>query len=470
VEPSLFLTRVLRSLDDGGDAVAFHHDGVETSFRDAASILRRLHAALAGEGVGTAEVVGILGGNRPETILVQLAAQLRGATVLLIAESASLPDRLAALKAADVTLLVIDPRRGNTDLRDAVRSVSLDDLLTRQGDHPIELPASVRLIFPTGGTTGTPKLIVHSGIYDGMAHIFAPDPAGPGRTLLIAPMSHMTGNATTLGALLRRDILVLHNSFDAGAVLEAIAKHRIGTLSLTPPRLAAVLDHPAMAATDVSSVRSLSLGAAPLSPSRLAQALDVFGPVVGQGYGLTEAPMIAGISAAELDGFPDRLGSVGRIVPGMEATIDHGEILVRGLSMMDGYLGRPPIGDGWLRTGDVGRFDDDGYLYLLDRLNDVIITGEHGTKVASTTVENALATHPHVRAAAVIGIPTEDSEVIHAVVVATQPGALTADDVKTHVLAELGQPHFVPASVAFADALPLTAIGKVDKAALRAGP
>jgi acyl-CoA synthetase (AMP-forming)/AMP-acid ligase II len=458
--PSLFLTRILESLDEGGDAIAFHQDGVETSFRDAARILRRLHAALA---VGADDVVGILADNRPETVLVQLAAQLRGATVLLVAASSTLPDRQAALKAAGATLLVADE-----PLLDRV--VPLTDLLARQGESPIELPGSVHVVFPTGGTTGTPKLIRHSGIYDGMAHIFAPDPAGPGRALLLAPMTHMTGNATTLSALLRRDFLVLHNGFDAGAVLAAIEEHGIRTLSLTPPRLAAVLDHPALATTDVSSVRSLSVGASPLPPHRLAQALAVFGPVVGQGYGLTEAPMIASISAAELDGHPERLSSVGRIVPGMEATLDDGEVLVRGLSLMDGYLGAPPIGDGWLRTGDIGYFDDEGYLYLLDRLNDVIVTGGHGTKVASTTVENAVALHPGVRAVAVIGIPAPDGEgeLVHAVVVPTSPGALTADDVRAHVLDTLGQPHYAPASTDFVDALPLTALGKVDKTALRA--
>jgi acyl-CoA synthetase (AMP-forming)/AMP-acid ligase II len=466
VEQSFFLTRVLGALTDGGDEVLFHRDGTETTYRDALELLRRLHAALA---IGAGDVVAIAGGNRPETILVQLAAQLRGATVLLVATSSSLPDRQAALKAAGVTTLILDPERDSSGLvADTV--LTLPDLLTHQGDRPINLPPSVKLIFPTGGTTGTPKLIRHSGIYDGMAHIFAPDPAGPNRTLLVAPMSHMTGNATVLGALLRRDTVVLQDGFAAEAVLRAIEEHRITTLSLTPARLVAVLDHPALAATDLSSVRSLSLGASPLSARRLQQALDAFGPVVGQGYGLTEAPMIASISAAELIGHPGRLESVGRVVPGMEARIDDGEVLVRGLSMMDGYHGRPPMGDGWLRTGDIGRFDDEGYLYLLDRANDVIITGEHGTKVYSNVVENALATHPSVRAAAVVAVPAEsgDGELVHAFVVPSTPDALTAEDVKAHALAAFGRPHFVPSSVDFVDALPLTAIGKVDKVALRA--
>jgi acyl-CoA synthetase (AMP-forming)/AMP-acid ligase II len=453
---SFFLTKVLAALDDGGDRTLFHSGGVTTTYHQARDRLRRLHA-----GLGEVDVVAVDLRNRPETVLVQLAALLRGATVLLVAASAPEQDRLAAAAAAKVTTIVTDRPRAwpAGDVR------TLGDLDGEPG--PLSLPDAVHLLFPTGGTTGTPKLIRHSGIYDGMAHIFAPSPDGPGRTLLVAPMTHMTGNATVLGTLLRRDTLVLQDGFDAGAVLAAIEEHRIDTLSLTPPRLAAVLDHPALEKTDVSSVRSLSLGAAPLPPHRLAQALDVFGPVVGQGYGLTEAPMIASISATELIGHPERLGSVGRIVPGMEARItDDGEVEVRGLSMMDGYLGGPPVGAGWLRTGDLGRFDDEGYLYLLDRADDVVVVGEHGTKVPSTVVEHALATHPGVRSAAVFGVPGLDGQLLHAVVVAS--GDVTADEVRAYAKKAFGQEHYVPASVDFVDALPLTGVGKVDKRALRA--
>ena len=452
---SFFLTTVLAALDDGGDRALFHSGAATTTYHQARDRLRRLHA-----GLGDVDVVAVDLRNRPETVLVQLAALLRGATVLLVATSAPEPDRLAAAAAAKVTTIVTDRPQAwpAGDVR------TLDHLDGEPG--PLSLPDAVHLLFPTGGTTGTPKLIRHSGIYDGMAHIFAPSPDGPGRTLLVAPMTHMTGNATVLGTLLRRDTLVVQDGFDAGAVLAAIEEHRIDTLSLTPPRLAAVLDHPAREQTDVSSVRSLSLGAAPLPSHRLAQALDVFGPVVGQGYGLTEGPMIASISAAELIGHPERLGSVGRIVPGMEARITDGEVEVRGLSMMDGYLGGPEVGAGWLRTGDLGRFDDEGYLYLLDRADDVVVVGEHGTKVPSTVVEHALATHPGVRSAAVFGVPGLDGQLLHAVVVAS--GEVTADEVRAHARTAFGQEHYVPAGVDFVDALPLTGVGKVDKRALRA--
>jgi acyl-CoA synthetase (AMP-forming)/AMP-acid ligase II len=449
VAPSFFLTRVLAALEQGGSAVLFHHEDGVTTYREAHRILLRLHTGLGDVG---GDVVAIDARNRPETVLAQLAAQVRGFEVLLVAASSSRPARAAVLASTGATLLTDN---------------DLDRLSGAEPSTPDSLPSGVTTVFPSGGTTGTPKLIRHSGIYDGMAHIFAPDPAGPGRILVTAPLTHMTGNAAVLGALLCGNTVVLRNAFQAEQLLSDIAEHRVTSLSLTPPRLSAVLDSPALATTDLSSVRSLSLGAAPLSPQRLADALAVFGPVVGQGYGLTEAPMIASISAAELAGRPERLGSVGRIVPGMEARIEAGQVLVRGLSMMDGYQGESPIGDGWLPTGDLGSFDDEGYLYLSDRIGDVIVTGEHGTKVASTTVEHALLAHSLVTTAAVFGVPGPggEGELVHAVVVATGP--VTPGELRDHVRAELGGEHFVPSEVEFTAALPLTAVGKVDKRSLR---
>ncbi|RZQ62767.1 class I adenylate-forming enzyme family protein [Amycolatopsis suaedae] len=462
---SAFLTRLLALPDVYAGRVAFRHDGADLSYEDTGELLLRLHSALAARDVGPQSTVAVLGGNRPETLLTQIAAQLRGATVLLVAASASTAHRRSALDTAGADLVISDP-----------------DELSGGPDVPVTVPPSVRTVFGSGGTTGTPKLIRHGGTYEGMAQIFRPDPAGPNRILQVAPLSHLTGNATALGALLSGDTIVLHEGFDAGAVLRAIETERITRISLTPPRLAAVLDHPALPGTDLSSLRAVFLGASPLPPRRWARALEVFGPIVGQGYGLTEAPMIATITAAEVDGRPERLESVGRIVPGMAAKVvgpdlaelppgQAGEVLVQGLSLMDGYHaggdGAAFAGD-WLRTGDIGRFDDEGYLYLLDRAGDVIVTGEHGTKVYPAIVEAALATHPGVRQAAVFGVPGPggEGELVHATVVPV--GTPDGPALRAHVRAELGGEHFVPAGVDFAASLPLTPVGKVDKKALRA--
>ncbi|PXY32341.1 class I adenylate-forming enzyme family protein [Prauserella muralis] len=479
---SHFLHRLLRVLADGGAATAFTGPSGRTTYAEARALLLRLHHKLA--GVGTGDTVAVLGSNRPETLLAQLAAHLRGASVLLVPASANAADRAAVLRAAGVTALVVEP--GQAAPPGPHRMLPLAPSAPGAEDETtVDVPPSVHTVFGSGGTTGPPKLISHRGIYEGMAHIFQPDADGPWRVLVVAPLSHLTGNCAALGALLRGDTVVLHDGFDAATVLHAIATERVTHLSLTPPRLAALLDHPALPDTDLSSLRSVSLGASPLPERRLRQALEVFGPAVGQGYGLTEAPMVASITAAEYEGHPGRLGSVGRIVPGMQARVEGGhdgdgdgascgEVLVRGLALMEGYHRQPDrtaaafTGDGWLRTGDLGRFDADGYLYLLGRADDVVVTGEHGTKVHCAAVEDALAGHPLVRQAAVFGAEGDDGALLHAVV-AAEPG-LTAAAVRDHVRATLGGEHFVPAHVRLTTAdLPLTAVGKVDTTALRAG-
>ncbi|MEU3275242.1 AMP-binding protein [Saccharomonospora sp. NPDC006951] len=466
---SVFLSRVLGELRQAGKAPLFLHDGAEMTRREACDRLLGLYGRLADEGIGGGDLVAVEGGNRPDTILAQLAVQLSGASLLLIPASASLPDRETVLASARITAVFAERGHAGHHRTIPLRPSTMDV------PEPV-LPAAVHTVFSSGGTTGTPKLISHRGIYEGMAHIFPPGERGnPNRVLVVAPLSHLTGHCAVLGALLSGDTVLLHEGFDAEGVLRAIGEHGATHLSLTPPRLGALLDHPGLARTDLSGLRRVSLGASPLPVRRLRQALDVFGPVVGQGYGLTEAPMIAGIDAADYAGHPERLGSVGRIVPGMEARIEDGEVLVRGLALMEGYHEQPEltarsVDDGWLRTGDLGRFDQDGFLYLLDRADDVIVTGEHGTKVYSTVVEDAIVAHPLVRQAAVLGIRTgeDGGDMLHAVVAADP--ALTAERLREHVRARLGHDHFVPATVEFLGELPLTEVGKVDKSALRARP
>ncbi|ASR34239.1 fatty acid--CoA ligase [Prauserella marina] len=464
---SAFLSRVLGELRGEGKAPLFLHDGAEMTRREGYDRLLGLYGKLAAEGIGDGDLVAVDGGNRPDTMLAQLAVHLSGASLLLIPASASRPDRGAVLASARVSAVFAEQGHGGYHRTILLRPSTMDVT------EPV-LSATVHTVFSSGGTTGTPKLIGHRGIYEGMAHIF-PTGGGddPNRVLVVAPLSHLTGHCAALGALLTGDTVLLHEGFDAEAVLHAIGEHGATHLSLTPPRLAALLDHPKLATTELSGLRRVSLGASPLPVRRLSQALDVFGPIVGQGYGLTEAPMIASIDAADYADHPERLGSVGRVVPGMEARIDEGEVLVRGLALMEGYHEQPEltaraVGDGWLRTGDVGRFDHDGFLYLLDRADDVVVTGEHGTKVYSTVVEDAIAAHPLVRQAAVVGVRTgaDDGDTLHAVVVADP--ALTAGLLREHVRALLGQEHFVPATVEFTGELPLTEVGKVDKSTLRA--
>jgi fatty-acyl-CoA synthase len=254
-----------------------------------------------------------------------------------------------------------------------------------------------------------------------------------------------------------------------------------------PPMLYRLLDHPGLADVDCSGLVRIMYGASPITVDRAEQALERFGPVLWQLYAQTEVFGIAALDAAgHLAQGGRLLRSAGRPFPDAEVEVrdEHGgrvpvgrtgEICVRGPRVMAGYVNQPELTEaafhpgGWLRTGDIGYQDEEGFVFLLDRRNDMIITGESGSTIHSPLVENALTTHPSVRAAAVIPVPHPlYGQAAHAVVV-TAPGCEVAvEELKAAVLAELERPVYVPASFEFATTLPLTPIGKVDKKALRA--
>jgi acyl-CoA synthetase (AMP-forming)/AMP-acid ligase II len=210
-----------------------------------------------------------------------------------------------------------------------------------------------------------------------------------------------------------------------------------------------------------------------------------FGPVLRPVYGMSEATFIAAYPNLEHDpAFPERLGSCGRPYPGVRVEIrdgngtvvgpgEIGEVWVSAALMTSGYWGQAEltsrtIVDGWLRTGDLGRVDADGYLFLVDRLKDMIVTGATSTNVYSRTVEDALLRHPQVRAAAVIGVPHQSmGEAVYAFVVPAPDAGITAAELREWAVTELNE-LWAPYAVEFIRDLPLTDVGKVDKKALRA--
>jgi fatty-acyl-CoA synthase len=266
--------------------------------------------------------------------------------------------------------------------------------------------------------------------------------------------------------------------------LQAVAAHRITCTFLVPSQIYGLLDCAALALADLSSLHRIWYGAAPMAPARLAEGLEQIGPVFGQVYGQAEAPMtISYLRADEHDPKrPQLMGSCGRPLPGNDVRLldaelrevapgEIGEVCVRGPLVMSGYLNRPQetaqvfAGD-WLHTGDLARMDADGYLYLVDRAKDMIISG--GFNVYSAEVENCLAMHPAVASSAVIGVPhAKWGEAVAALVVA-KPGAQVSErDLIDFVVARKGAV-CAPKTVSFETELPLTSLGKVDKKALRA--
>jgi fatty-acyl-CoA synthase len=287
--------------------------------------------------------------------------------------------------------------------------------------------------------------------------------------------------------LLRGGTVLLREGFDADDVWRAIAEDGVTGLFLVPPLLYELLDHERGELADTSALRTVSYGGASTTPDRLLQAIDRFGPVLQQVYGMVEAGVIAALSSGEHDpARPRRLESCGRPVRVAEVRIraderdlsvdEIGEIQVRGPLVTTGYWSRPELNSdllraGWLRTGDLGFLDEDGMLHIVDRMKDVIITGRHATTVPSRLVEDVLADHDLVGQAAVVGVADDRlGERIHAVVVPAhgtrlRPGL--ADALRSLVRSRLGV-LYEPASVEVVSSLPLTPLGKVDKLVLRA--
>jgi len=341
------------------------------------------------------------------------------------------------------------------------------------------------VVYFTGGTTGAPKGIVHNqrgAVANLWAHLLEADIRRDERLLLNTPVAHAAG-LFVLAGLLRGAQVYLEEGFDPRRVLQQVHERSITWTFAVPTTIYRLLDQAESFDGDLSSLRTVQYGAAPISPAQLARALRLWGPVLQQLYAQTESPNYATLlrkddherALAE----PHLLKSAGRATLMCDvavvdseghpvATGDTGEVALRSPYVMHGYWGDPEGGkarfcNGWMLTGDIGYLDEEGFLYLVDRRNDMIVTG--GMNVYSIEVEQALLRHPSIIAAAVVGRPHEDwGEQVTAVVT-------VADDydeaaVRGHCKAELAA-YKCPKEFHVVDALPLTQYGKVDKVALR---
>jgi fatty-acyl-CoA synthase len=300
-------------------------------------------------------------------------------------------------------------------------------------------------------------------------------------------MTHASG-CLPLPVLLRQGRCVLLERFDPELLLATIAAERATATLVVPTMIYLLLDHPSRAAHDLSSLRNILYGASAIAPERLRQALAAFGPVFTQFFGQTEAPMALTSLPREAHVVADRaqedivLASAGRATFGTQIRLvdddgrevpvgEPGELIARAANVMSGYLEDPQataaaLRDGWLYTGDVARMTADGLITIVDRSKDVIVTG--GFNVYPREVEDALFGHPAVRQVAVVGAPHEKwGEEVRALV-ALHPGtAATAEELIAFVRERKG-PLAAPKTIEFADAVPLTNLGKIDRKAIRA--
>ena len=338
----------------------------------------------------------------------------------------------------------------------------------------------------TGGTTGTAKAAMHShrslstAILGSMGYARSSEPDGS--TLVMAPLFHIAALLGMMAQALVGGTLVFANRFEPGEVLRLLARHRVTTMTSTPGMLQLLHTHPDFPTADTTSISTIVYGAAPMPEAVLTRAMAAFpNAQFVQGYGMTETAVIASLLGTDHRLGGPRLKSAGRatlhaqIIIGDEAGHEVprgtvGEILARGDNIMLGYWNRPDetaaaLRGGWLHTGDLAYMDDEGYLFIVDRAKDMIITG--GENVYSTEVENAICHHPAVLRCAVIGVPDEQwGERVHAIIVPAPGQSVTIEDIRAHVKTSLSG-FKAPRTIELVEALATTATGKVDKRALR---
>jgi fatty-acyl-CoA synthase len=337
----------------------------------------------------------------------------------------------------------------------------------------------------TGGTTGKSKgaLRHHRELsYFATAILAGFEIPDDPRYLAVGPISHVTGTKV-LPVLMKGGTVHMLKGFDPDAVFAAIARERINFTLFVPTMIYVLLDHPGMAKADLSSLEYLLYGASAMSPSRLVEGIERIGQVFGQLYGQTECYPVSVLRKAEHDrARPELFESCGVPIAACQVKIldqndqetpvgEPGEICVRAPHVMAEYWKRPEqtaetLKNGWLHTGDVARADEQGYLFILDRKKDMVVSG--GFNIFPREVEDVLAAHPDVAMVAVVGMPHPKwGEAVAAVVVArpgTRPAAQALADL---VKARKGSAH-APKHIEFVDSLPMTSLGKVDKKALRA--
>ena len=342
-------------------------------------------------------------------------------------------------------------------------------------------PDSVACIIYTSGTTGRPKgaMLTHANFLHNLESTTSLLKTEPDDMLLIPglPLFHLLAQICALSAIYGGVPSVLMEFFVPSMVLENIARHGCNTFSGVPTMFALLLNDPEIDNYDLSSLRVCFCSSAPLSLSLLRRFEERTGAIITEGYGLTEATALVTSNPIDAERKP---GSVGapircevRVVDEEDEDVavgDVGEIIIRGKNVMSGYYNKPEanaeaLRGGWLRTGDMGRWDDDGYLYVVDRKKDMIITG--GYNIYPAEIENALFKNPKIAMATVIGIPDEiKGEIAKAYVVLKDGETATEEEIISFCRERIAK-YKAPRAVEFRDTLPTTPTGKILKRELR---
>lgn len=414
-----------------GGRTALKLDDVELSYRALDAASARVAALLRRRGVGPGDRVAVMLPNVPEFAVVYYGILRAGAVVVPV--NVLLKEREVAFYLSDSGAKLLFAWHALAEVVEAgACGAGTDCLFVTPGEFEWLLgsvrperelcerdPADTAVILYTSGTTGSPKgaelthanLTRNADAVRGLHSMVEDDVA-----LGALPLFHSFGQTCTLNATIGAGgCLSLLERFDAGKALQVVKRDRVTVLQGVPAMYAALLGHPARDSHDLSTLRVCVSGGAPM-PAEVMRGFEAaFGREVVEGYGLSETSPVA---SSNHFGRGHKPGSIGAPIAGVEMKIvgdghdlptgEVGEIVIRGHNVMKGYWNRPDataevLRDGWLRTGDLGRVDDDGYFYVVDRMSDVIIRG--GYNVYPREVEEVLCEHPCVREAAVVGVP-----------------------------------------------------------------
>jgi fatty-acyl-CoA synthase len=481
---SNYVVQVLRRFQEFSGRLALARGNRSATYGELIADVLRFAAAFRDAGVRPGGKVLVMAANCFDAPALQLALHLHGCRVLWSAPITSRReiDRFAAL--ADADAFVYDAGELGQELAASLAPMPAYRITDLDSQTPYQISTTPQpdSVLQTSGTTGDPKLVHHTqAFYEqilDLAATFVAQDLPLLRHYSGSPLWLASGQITTFFNLFTGGTLFLTDTWSPEEFYRIVPAERITSTYVTPPMLYELLDHPGGAEIDCSSLFMLNVGAGPATPARLLQGIARFGPVLRIVYGLSECVVVTAQPGLTEDA---RLASAGTPYGDVRIEIrdddgkvlppgQTGEVWVHSKLVFAGYVGMPDLTaetlvDGWLRTRDLGYLDDDGFLFLVDRVHDMIVTTRRNWAIFCRPIEDVLGGHPAVRTAAVIGVPDPVvGEAVHAFVVTRSPVA--ADELQELVTTTLNE-MWTPAAIDFVDELPLTQIAKVDKVALR---
>lgn len=497
------------ALTHHGEKTGVVFEGKRLKYSELLKAANRVSRALMKHGVQPNVPVALMMSNCLEFVIVDMGLNLTGGTKIPLNDMLGEKEIKYILQDSEAKVAIVGPnfleivKKIKPDLSHLETVIAVMDEAECPPDmiswHRFQaneseenilldvLPQDRALIAYTGGTTGLPKGVVHSQenmALNLFAHVMEMELSDNERILIMSPLPHSAGMVMQAG-IIKGAVHFIEKGFNPQLVIDRLEQDRVTVTFMVPTMIYRVMDQMKDRKYNFSSLRTILYGAAPITVNRLKQGLELFGPVFTQLYGQTEAPnFITRLKKSDhllTNDKVKRLRSCGQpVLMSKVKIVDEngnevaagveGEIIAKTTYTMIGYHKLPEktaetLKDGWLHTGDVGMKDEDGYIYLLDRKKDMIISG--GLNIYTTEIENIIQRHPDVSQVAVIGVPHSDwGEAVLAVIVPKANANPTKQSINEFCSQELAK-YKRPKEIQFFEALPLTPYGKIDKKALR---